>query len=438
MTTPKLPILSFRPTSHQWTLHVPQTELQRLGNKELSVRFGAEKKSQKVALSTSSPQADSIASKVRVIQRQGGLSVGPFIGILTMSRGSEFKGNKNNYMDIIQTARQLGAFVYVFTVEDINWNNRTTKAFLYDPKVGWAKTTDLPLPDVVYNRIPYREDEMKDYVQTTLKRLQSMPNLQLYNNHFFNKWNLYETLGKNPRVADYIPESQKLSSRREFYYMLNKYSLLYLKPISGKAGKGIMRLESDQGIYTLKIRQGNKTIGKRYQDATALWNEIKSKVSTGYVVQEGITLLTYQGRPFDIRVLVQKDGTGTWKPSGVGIRVAGKNSITTHVPRGGSIASPDAVLKKIMNDSEYAAFMERLRRTVLELASSLEEAYPSLGEFSMDLGLTKDKKLWFFEANAKPMKFDEPHIRKTSLERIVQYAQYLSNFSPKGETTRGN
>lgn len=31
----------------------------------------------------------------------------------------------------------------------------------------------------------------------------------------------------------------------------------------------------------------------------------------------------------------------------------------------------------------------------------------------MDLGIDDLGEIWFFEANAKPMKFDEPQIRKS-------------------------
>ncbi|MNE78462.1 hypothetical protein D3C80_1748710 [compost metagenome] len=48
---------------------------------------------------------------------------------------------------------------------------------------------------------------------------------------------------------------------------------------------------------------------------------------------------------------------------------------------------------------------------------------------SMDLGIDTEGSMWFFEANAKPMKFDEPHIRKKSLERIFQFSHYLSRQS---------
>ncbi len=440
MSITRSAILSIRPATQQWTLHGKGSLWEQMGSKEQLIQLGAEDKTRSVSVTTSTPPPGSFSTRVLVKKSsQHTLTVGPLIGILTVRRGSGFKGNQSNYIDIINTGRKLGALVYVMAVEDIDWGKRTTSAFLYNGKSGWTRVTDFPLPNVVYNRIPYREDEMKASVQNTLQKLQNIPGLRLYNRHFFNKWSLYESLGQHERVAGYIPESKKLLTAKDLTDMVTKHPLIYLKPISGKAGQGIMRLENKEGLHILKKRQGAKLITKSFNDTSSLWRELKSIVPTGYVIQEGITLLTYKGRPFDIRVLVQKDGSGTWKPTGVGIRVAGKNGITTHVPRGGSIAAPEVVLGKLMSSSAYSTFMKRLQNTVLELAHALEDNFPSLGEFSMDLGLTKGGKLWFFEANAKPMKFDEPHIRQTSLERIIQYGQYLSQFSTaKGGLLNGN
>ncbi|MOA37277.1 Endospore coat-associated protein YheD [compost metagenome] len=61
------------------------------------------------------------------------------------------------------------------------------------------------------------------------------------------------------------------------------------------------------------------------------------------------------------------------------------------------------------------------------IAKQIERASGQLlGEMSMDLGIDSAGGIWFFEANSKPMKFDEPHIRQKSLERIFQYGSYLS------------
>lgn len=432
MTVPKMTVLSIKPASNQWTLHLSSSTLKKIGRNSATVSLGAEGIKKRVGLSSMAPAATSIVSKVRLSNRSGSLVAGPVIGILTVKRGDGFKGNKKNFIDIIQTAKSLGAIVYVFNVEDIDWSTRTTGAYFYQESTGaWIYLAETPLPQVVYNRIPYREDEQKGYVQSTIRQLMSIPSLHLFNHHFFNKWDLYDKLSQNPKVAEYIPETRKLKGLKDLSQMVSKYPLLYLKPISGKAGKGIMAIQSHANHYTLKQRIGSQLAVNNFQSEKDLWNQIKKKVQVGYVIQQGIPLATFEERPFDIRVLVQKDGKGVWGLSGVGIRVAGKNSITTHVPRGGSIALPEEVFRSYMSETEYEAFMTRLKKTVLELADALEESYQNLGEFSMDIGINRRGQLWFFEANAKPMKFDEPHIRKTSLERIVQYSQYLANLDAK-------
>lgn len=434
MTVPKMTVLSIQPDTNQWTLHLSSSALKKIGKNSATVCLGAEGIKKRVSLSPLAPSSTSIVSKVRLSNRSGSLVAGPIIGILTVKRGAGFKGNKKNYIDIIQTAKSLGAIVYVFNVEDIDWSTRTTGAYFYQESSStWNYLAQTPLPQVVYNRIPYREDEEKGYVQSAIRQLISMPTLHLFNHHFFNKWDLYDKLSHNPRVAHYIPESRKLRSFKDLSQMISNHPLLYLKPISGKAGKGIMTIQRSSSHYVLKQRVGNQLAASSFHSEMDLWNQIKKKVHIGYVIQQGIPLATFDGRSFDIRVLVQKDGKGVWGLSGVGIRVAGKNSITTHVPRGGSIALPENVFRSYMSESDYEALMIRLEKTVLELADALEGSYRNLGEFSMDIGINRTGQLWFFEANAKPMKFDEPHIRKISLERIIQYSLYLASLNAKGD-----
>jgi hypothetical protein len=434
----KTSYLSIKP-DNTWTFHVPSKHLQTSSKKSILLRVGAQEVAQRIVLSEHAPSTASFTTKIKLITKNGSLHAGPFLGILTVKRGSDFKGNKNNFIDIMRTAKEHGAFVFVFTVEDIDWNNRTTSAFVYhETKAEWIRLTGIPLPNVVYNRIPYREDEQKGYVQSALKQLQSIPGLQLYNTHFFNKWNLYQVLADNTHVAHYVPDTVLLNDQRELEQLAKKHPLLYLKPIAGKAGIGIMNIACKKGAYTLRVPQKEKLIIHTFPTMRSLWNNLKSKLNGDYVVQQGITLLKHEERPFDIRVLVQRDGNGDWQLSGVGIRVAGKNSITTHVPRGGSIAFPEQVLLPYFGREQYEERMKQLRKTVIDIASALDENYSSLGEMSMDIGLSPEGKFWFFEANAKPMKFDEPTIRQTSLKRIIHYAQYLSGFTPKGEMQRAN
>lgn len=141
-------------------------------------------------------------------------------------------------------------------------------------------------------------------------------------------------------------------------------------------------------------------------------------------------LAGHHGRPFDLRVLLQKNGRGAWAVTGIGARLAGARSITTHVPRGGSIEDPSSMLEGTFGPEQAEVILKNVSTTALLVARQIERASSSmLGEMSMDLGVDEEGGVWFFEANSRPMKFDEPAIRKLSLERIFQYGNHLSRQS---------
>ncbi|HEY0826528.1 MAG TPA: YheC/YheD family protein, partial [Bacilli bacterium] len=76
-----------------------------------------------------------------------------------------FGGNRNNYKDLIQTGKQMGVLVYVITPRELKLMNKRIYAYLYDTDSGTWKQQWVPLPHVVYNRIPYRKDELLPEVQ---------------------------------------------------------------------------------------------------------------------------------------------------------------------------------------------------------------------------------------------------------------------------------
>ena len=90
-------------------------------------------------------------------------------------------------------------------------------------------------------------------------------------------------------------------------------------------------------------------------------NGIDIAVRQDYIVQQGIALTRYKERAYDLRALVQKTAKGEWSVSGIGARVAGKASITTHVPRGGSIDEPRKLLTHAFGAKEAKNILKRVR-----------------------------------------------------------------------------
>ncbi|MGF7036512.1 hypothetical protein J2T17_007575 [Paenibacillus mucilaginosus] len=361
----------------------------------------------------------------------------PTMAILTyVDEKRIFRGNQDNFIDLIRKGEEHGVLVYVMTTADFKLSGDTAVGYTYAASSKKWKRQVFPLPHVIYNRIPYRKFELLPEVQQILQTCLRHRQIHFFNPSFFNKWTLFEWLSKSKETRSVIPATQRLSpGGEEIETLLGSYPFLYLKPIRGKAGKGIMKVSrvensSKSRMFELSIQDKTKSHISRYPSTRQLWTELGPLVgSQDYIVQQGITLSLYKQRPFDLRVLVQKNGKGAWSVAGIGARLAGKMSITTHVPRGGSIDDPAKLLAYSFGTATAKKILIRAKKTALTVARRIESASGHiLGEMSMDLGVDSDGRIWFFEANSKPMKFDEPPIRQKSLENLIQYCIHLSKL----------
>jgi hypothetical protein len=341
----------------------------------------------------------------------------PVLAILTIDDpGGDFRGNRSNFTDLIRTGQSMGFLVYVLTIKNLLLSRKTLWGYVYvtETKV-WQKQL-MPFPDIIYNRIPLREDEMLPAVRQKIKACRKLSRVVLFNPSFFNKWQLFEWLRSSKTTRPFIPATRRLMSVGGLRRLMRKHSYLYLKPESGKAGKGIMTVKLHGGKtlpYRLKIQEDRSSSTYNCSTIQKLWTRIqKESGGEAYI--------------FDLRALVQKNRNGYWELTGLGARMAGTSSITTHVPRGGRIDDPEKLLTYTFGQEQAHKLLQKTKVAALLIAKQIEQASRQrLGEMSMDLGVDNGGNLWFFEANSKPMKFDEPHIRQKSLERIFQYGAYL-------------
>jgi len=357
----------------------------------------------------------------------------PVFAILTIDDEIQlFRGNRANFADLIQTGRKMGILAYVVTVKSMKLQASKVLGYTYRGEdEAWIQAW-FPRPTIVYNRIPQREDERLPRVRKKLDAISKQPDIRLFNRRFFNKWSLFQWLNDSKTTKAYIPETKRLTDSLVLSGMLKKHRQLYLKPVRGKAGVGIMTVtvQPEKKLpFRLQIQEEKGSRTYRSGTLRRLWDRVvrqKDSLGEPYIAQQGISLASVNNRPFDLRALVQKNGTGQWELSGIGARVAGDSSITTHVPRGGYIDDPEKLLISNFGQERAGKVLVMVKSTAIKLARQIERsAHYRLCEMSMDLGVDTTGHVWFFEANSKPMKFDEPHIRTKSLERIFQYSLFL-------------
>lgn len=358
--------------------------------------------------------------------------IGPLIGILCAeNQDGSVKGNFPNYQAIMETAQMIGGIVFAFTPSSVDWNKKIIQGDIFDRLNNkWVKCS-FPFPNVVYNRIQDRAHENKKSSQACIQRFLSHPGLTLYNRSFFNKKGVISTLSKSPVLKKHIPETIVLTSKADLINMFKRHESLYLKPTHSRMGSGIIRVSKLQAQkpYIMQYYAHDKDLHYyRAHDIHQIWNKIRHEmVRCPYIIQQAVPLATVSACPFDCRLLIQKNHLGRWQVSGLGIRVAGHSrSITTHVPRGGRIATPASVLQQVFPHRKASRIEQRVHHLGLAIAKTMEKHHHPLGEMSADIGLDRRGYPWIFEANAKPMKFDEPEIRKNQLEQVIYYSQFLT------------
>jgi hypothetical protein len=357
------------------------------------------------------------------------------VGILTMGDAAKgFRGNRSRFREWSVYGGKAGFDVVVIPHDGIDLNRSTVRIYRYVPGRGTWIEQIIDRPRIIYNRIPNREDEQSIEVRRLLRGLVRMREISLFNRRFFNKWTLIRWLVRTRAIRRYVPKSWALRREVPLAKLLRRYKCLYLKPVHGMAGAGIMvaRLYRNRGeqyglskqlptsaTSAVKVSRFTSTAAWRQ----AIWREVGDK---RYMLQQGIDLVRHAGRPFDLRLLLQKNRHGVWTVTGIGARVAGASSLTTHVPRGGSIAEPAALLRAALGRAQTTALTRKLRRLAPRVARQIERASgDELGELSLDVGVDVSGKLWLFEANAKPMTFDEPAIRERALRNFFDYCRYL-------------
>jgi hypothetical protein len=367
----------------------------------------------------------------------------PVVAILTIDDDLQlFRGNRQNFADLIRTGEEMGIITYVVTVKNLKLKAARILGYTFRQQDETWIQTWFPRPGFVYNRIPQREDERLPRVNRKLEAIARQPGIRLFNRRFFNKWSLFQWLKENRITRRYIPETQKLTESAVLARLLKRHPVLYLKPVRGKAGVGIMTVSvqpEKQLPFRLQIQDEKGSRTYRLSTLQRVWEKVckySMTIGEAYIAQQGIQLAAVNGRPFDLRALVQKNAAGKWELTGIGARVAGNESITTHVPRGGNVDDPEKLLSSIFGKEKAGIVLSKVRGTTVILAKRIERSSRSrLAEMSMDLGVDETGHVWFFEANSKPMKFDEAHIRNKSLQRIFQYSLYLHRrrLQPKGE-----
>ncbi|MFJ8244609.1 YheC/YheD family protein [Peribacillus asahii] len=328
------------------------------------------------------------------------------IGILTTSGKNKIGlgGNLPLFQSLHSYLLQHGILCYVFTANDIL--QEQPYGFIYCSELNTWKKITVPLPHIVYNRIPSRPFEASDSFQQ-LKTLFSNKHIKMFNPCFIDKYEMYTTFQQHERLKQLLPKTIVVGNINQLASFLRTYSTIYLKPRDGNRGKGIHTLTCKRDK---SIQLASPTEAETFPTLQAYWDVYKQQLqSRKYLAQQAIVPKKKNGHRYDYRLLVHYE-QGRFKLSGKGVRMSQTQEITTHVPTGGKIIPYHEVTTPALD--------QQLTEIAQTCGAVLSHQLGFIGEFSIDLGENEAGNLFIYEVNSKPMQFDETDIETTRLHQL--------------------
>ena len=246
-----------------------------------------------------------------------------------------------------------------------------------------------------------------------------------------SKWAKTKVLLRSSEVRAYIPHTKPFS-RDGLRSMLEKYDILYVKPVVGTHGKGVIRVEQVREAF-VKYRFHYKTTPETVNSFDELYVRLKRQMGNrSYLIQKGIDLLRYDRRRFDIRVMVQKNLNNKWETTGIIGRLSHPSKIVTNYSNGGTLMTFERLMSRHCSDSQIKSYVTRLRRIGVAAANQLETAYPNLKELGVDVAIDTKLNPWILEVNTLPHPYVFKKLADTSVFRkIYRYGVAYGRFKAK-------
>lgn len=365
------------------------------------------------------------------------LQLGPLIGVM-VSRAYEsipdklFGANNAFCRELTDAGKLYGASVFFITPNDIQGANDTVRGWHYTNR--WEKST-FPLPNVLYNRLTSRKLENRATVQQFVEHAQSRQKTVFFNTTYLNKTEVFDALSQETSLQVYLPESYLLKSLQQLKMMCSKHATVFLKPITGSLGKGIIRIRKQpESVYICHFTNLSGARKQSFSSLSSLYTALSGKMKTQrYQIQQGLDLLTVGGRPVDFRALVQRGRTGQWVVTSIVARIAGNHHFVSNIARGGTLSPVKDALARA-DTAAAADGQAKLRRAALQIAKGIETRVEGhFAELGVDLALDTNGRVWLIEVNSKPSKEDNAPLSgdkkiRPSVRLLVQYARSASNF----------
>lgn len=356
--------------------------------------------------------------------------LGPYIGVAAAQKESTLgKRNLRRMLFYAKYYSILHGAIVVFAMDRVDKNEQLIEGYCYNPiKNEWEKGL-FPYPGSIYRRTFLNEEWQNHFLGVIGDRV--------FNYHF-TKWDMYKWFSADEQMAAYFPHTVLFNSYRDIMEMLQKYSMIYVKPLSKSKGRGVVQVSKARGSICFSFRKDGKNHRIVLHKKTDARHYIEKNFRKGrYLVQQAVDLIKYGDSIVDFRCAVQKNQAGKWVIKAVVARCGAPESVVSNICAGGCAAWADELLAKIYEGSsrDASSMLNDMNSLVLKVCNALDRYGIRTGNLGLDIGIDSNGQMWVIEINNR---FPEPLIAMDVNDRALYdelrinplfYAKALAGFN---------
>lgn len=369
----------------------------------------------------------------------------PALGILTLYLDDKKRLEERPiYQRMIAASHKLGMEAFVFTPSDVSSErNQIYGMFYSEQKKLWTRRW-TSFPQVIFDRCRIQNSHR---FRELLHFRSKYNHLNFLNRPLRNKWTIYQVLRTQSDIRPYLPTTKLYTSASDVHQLLRTERLVFLKPINGTGGRGILRIErlkDSSKRIDIQGRDLSRRIIRPQRISPSMLSArlARWKANGRYIVQQGIAIKLPNGRVHDYRMLIQKDGQGEWTYTGCAARIGPDRSVTSNLHGGGAAVPMMQVLSEWIHEPEKAdSIRDSIEQLGIRIAKFLEKEYGALCELALDLAIDRDGHPWLLEVNPKPARevfarAGETEVYHNAIVKPIEYAHYVYNSKIRIKTKR--
>lgn len=355
------------------------------------------------------------------------LELGPFIAFYAGTEQKHVLRRMKVLGKYTEHYSKINGILFCFCADGVEMESRTINGYIFDPVENKWVVEKCGYPAAIFRNVSMTEDFRQDFIEQAGKKIM--------NEKVIGKWEMHQLLSKSKELCEFLPKTTLCQSPMDILRFLKTFSIVYVKPVNGYKGSGIVKIKREGKKFLLSYKFKKKLVEKLItaKRVAAFFEKRFKKVT--FLVQQGLDI-HHSGKLVDFRAMVVKDENERWNAMGLVGKSVESNGITSNMATGGIVRDSVKVLETLvgLTTDDAAIVDEKMKAISLKIGEVLDTSGYHFANLGVDISIDRDEKIWIIEVNhraplhALMKKAGNNEQYKRILRTNMLYAKNLAGF----------